>query len=466
MYGKNMLNWKTIFLVIFAVLLITSASADLEFRDPKDVQFFTGIQMNEDNTITGLPQTPPADSAAVSQAYVLDNFVSTEGDVIYGDLDLNGSRIKNLPTPVAEQDAATRNYVDEEVSGITGSQNLSQVLEQDNVANQTIVFDDNTAIMIGGSTSASDQRDIVIGRSARAIESGSDSGGIIALGQNAYANSPSSQANPSLAIGQNSNATGYSTLSIGQGAKAIDSNAIAIGRSSESELDDSIAVGFNAYAGGEDAIAIGLTSSASSNDAIAIGQDASANSPHAVAIQEKSLAESDEAIAIGRESTASGEGSVAIGYNSTSPNNYETTLGNLQGQSMDLNVTGNTKIHNNLNVDGEITVGTRLTGVPNPSAGMDAVNRQYALNNFVSAEGDLVGGNLDLNGSNQIINLADPENPQDAATRNYVESYVENNSGDDQYIGNTKTHTAGGNLDMNGNNVTSSGGDMCVGKFC
>lgn len=266
-----MLNKKIIALLILTAFLASYASADLKFRDPKDVQFYTGIQMN-DNTIEGLPQKPPSSSAAISEAYVTDNFLNSEGDALNGDLDANGKRIKNLPTPVAEQDAATRKYVDEELETATGSQNLSQVLSEGNTAGQTINMNENN-----------------------------------------------------------------------------------------------------------------------------------------------------------------------------------------------------------------------LTGIPNPTAGMDAVNRQYALEKFVSSKGDTINGSIDML-DHKIKNVAKPENPKDTVTLTYFnENDQDTNastecglnqvltgngcktkftSSDDQYIGNTGTHTAGANIDMNGNNITSSNGEMCIGKFC
>jgi hypothetical protein len=57
---------------------------------------------------------------------------------------------------------------------------------------------------------------------------------------------------------------------------------------------------------------------------------------------------------LGSKSSAPGEYSVAIGFDAESPNDNEATFGNLNGEELDLNVTGNATIHENLEVKGSV----------------------------------------------------------------------------------------------------------------
>jgi hypothetical protein len=131
-------NQKTAAIIITATILATTAAADLEFRDPEDVKFYTGIQMKNSHTIQGLPNNPPTSSSAISKQHVQTNYLGLNGDVMKGNLDMNGNKIQNLPTPSKPGEPATKDYVDTELKDAAGSQNLSQVLEQGQKANQTL----------------------------------------------------------------------------------------------------------------------------------------------------------------------------------------------------------------------------------------------------------------------------------------------------------------------------------------
>lgn len=138
-----MLNNKTLAITFTAFLLAGFASANLEFRDPNPANFYTGVDMNENN-LTGLPN-PSMDSEALNLGYADSLYLQRNGDSLEGDLDMDGNYILNLPSPITGDQAATKAYVDNQISGgVTGSQNLSQVLEKGAEANQSINMANNT----------------------------------------------------------------------------------------------------------------------------------------------------------------------------------------------------------------------------------------------------------------------------------------------------------------------------------
>lgn len=184
-----------------------------------------------------------------------------------------------------------------ELTGVSAggsTENLSETLAAGNIANQTIEF--SNAIEIGdGSVSTYDSDDIAIGKDATT----SDIGNQIAIGG------------------------GASVSGSGKG--------IAIGGTSAGAL--SMAIGGSTSGGGDDT-ALGVSSSASGTSSTAVGADADASGTSSVAL--------------GRLAESTAQNSVAIGYNANAPNAYEATFGNLNGQELDVNVTGNATIHGNI----------------------------------------------------------------------------------------------------------------------
>jgi hypothetical protein len=181
------------------------------------------------------------------------------------------------------------------------SQNLSETLAVGNVANQTINTG-STGVQIGnGTTEAHDGNDVAIGLSAFAKN----------------VDSPGDSWDRQVAIGKEANASG----------------------------GDGIAIGPESSASAFDAVAIGQQSSASGSDAVSIGRDSSASGGTASALTSFSIASGLNSVAIGPNAEASGEASVAIGNYAKAPNNYEATFGNLDGEELDVNVTGNFTVH-------------------------------------------------------------------------------------------------------------------------
>ncbi|MFB6099727.1 MAG: hypothetical protein ABEK16_00505 [Candidatus Nanohalobium sp.] len=213
------------------------------------------------------------------------------------------------------------------LSSTTQADNLSETLAAGNVANRTIRygFNKEQGIQIGGSTTnTNNNTDIAIGRGAQAdAPYNSGFGNETAIGTDAKAN--------------------------GTGATAL---------------------GYQAQSSGQDTVALGSTSEASGNYAVALGDFSKASAKNTVAL--------------GPASSASGFGAVAIGNKAKAPNAYEATFGNLNGEELDVNVTGNLTVHGTSTVVQNLTVKGSCTGcggggsVENLSETMQAGNNAGA----------------------------------------------------------------------------------------
>lgn len=137
---------KKLFLTLSTILLVSMTAADMEFRSSSPIDVYSQFNMHS-NPITNL-EAPDLDgnaqnSDALTLGYANSIYLQRNGDTLEGNLDTDGNRIQNLPTPSADSDAATKGYVDGQVESTSGSQNLSQVLEQGSLANQSIDMDDH-----------------------------------------------------------------------------------------------------------------------------------------------------------------------------------------------------------------------------------------------------------------------------------------------------------------------------------
>lgn len=137
---------KKLFLTLTITLLASLAAADMEFRSSSPIDVYSQFNMHS-NPIVNL-EDPDADgdakdSDALNLGYANSLYLQRTGDTFEGNLDMDGYRIQNLPTPAADSDAATRGYVDSQIGSTSGSQNISQVLDEGNLANQSINMGDN-----------------------------------------------------------------------------------------------------------------------------------------------------------------------------------------------------------------------------------------------------------------------------------------------------------------------------------
>ncbi|QGA80261.1 hypothetical protein [Candidatus Nanohalobium constans] len=130
---------KKAIMILALIICVYTATADMEFRSSTPIDVYSQFNMHN-NQITNL-QNPGADSHALNLGYANEKYLQRNGDSIDGNLDMQNNRILNLPTPASGTDPATKNYVDTQVTSTP--QSLSQVLEEENTANQSIDMDQN-----------------------------------------------------------------------------------------------------------------------------------------------------------------------------------------------------------------------------------------------------------------------------------------------------------------------------------
>ena len=118
------------------------------------------------------------------------------------------------------------------------------------------------------------------------------------------------------------------------------------------------------------------------------------------------------------------------------------------------------KVNGSSTMTGNLVMGTnKITGLVDPTSAQDAATKNYVDTQDatkLSLSGGTMTGNLVM-GTNGITDLVDPTSDQDAATKNYVDDNSINNVVEDV------TPQLGGNLDVNGNAITStSNGNIVI----
>lgn len=306
-----MKNKKILLTLLTALLLVQTASAAIVFNSSEAVNL--NISNSEEYSFnqTGLNL----------QGNRIDNFFAQ------GECQSNEA-IKTI--------YPNGSYACNQLSTTTEAENLSETLAAGNVANQSIEFDSSTGVQLGdGTTSTASNSDIAIGDGASVTGTSNDNAGI-AIGKGAV-----SKAYYGIALGQGAEADSTSnTISIGYQANQGNSCQFCLAAGGDSDS------GFYGTALGHGA------DTSSAQRATAIGEGSSVTGDDAVAIGSVSSATADDSIAIGADgsnsdsgASASAQGAVAIGDRANAPNQYEATFGNLNGEELDLNVTGNATIH-------------------------------------------------------------------------------------------------------------------------
>jgi hypothetical protein len=229
-------------------------------------------------------------------------------------------------------------YACNSISSDQTVENLSETLAAGNVANQTIEFSDGVSIG-DDQTSAEFPGDVAVGSAASASK-------------------------------------GTSTA-VGGGSSASDDYASSFGSGSSADVRSSSFGGDSSASSGSSS-AFGYKSSASSGYSSAFGRGSTASGSESTVIGSVAEASGQGALSLGSSSEASQEGSVAVGYQANAPNSYEATFGNLNGQELDVNVTGNLTVHQTIEQPNGIRIGSGSTAIDSTDI---AVGQQSQTNN-------------------------------------------------------------------------------------
>lgn len=228
-----------------------------------------------------------------------------------------------------------------------------------------------------------------------------------------------SQVDSGVSVGASTRSVASGTA-IGWSARASANNATAIGRSSEASGDYSVAIGYASISSGTEslminsggplstqheatgnyAIAIGDNCGATGNYAIAVGQNAEATATGSMAIgtsrYHETSATASDAISIGSGTTSASQNGIAIGYYTELPEGAD--------DSVALGSYSSTAEPNVISVgSGDATM--MLT---------DDMDEETKAR--VQARGRAA--------TRRIVNVTDPRDAQDAATKNYVDTKI------------------------------------------
>lgn len=158
----------------------------------------------------------------------------------------------------------------------------------------------------------------------------------------------------------------------------------------------------------------GYVQAESSTFAVAIGNGSKAKTSGCVSLGIKAIAESEESVAIGSGSNATGEQTVCVGGGCAAQGNLNTAIGNA---AVAMGGGGNTAV----GADAAIGVASGSVSIGERSLVSGDVDLAVALGAKSVADADktVSMGNDEL--TRRIVNVTDPINPTDAATKGYVD---------------------------------------------
>lgn len=305
---------------------------------------------------------------------------------------------------------------------------------------------------------------------APAISSGDNMKGSIAIGNSAWVSSPGTTVSGGVAIGDHAVVGGRdrSGIAIGQYSKVAGSD-IAIGASATSVWDnvysagDSIVIGNYAKSdtagssGGEN-IAIGRTAMAKKRASIAIGAGASADA-RSICIGETDYgrgASGYNSIAIGNSTNVPVDGSICISSGTSAEvtggdsiligtgylSSPGPSVGNTNVVAIGRNIVDNAassvaigayaKIDDNAN--DAVVIGSYSNASEPNTVSVGSGNATMALTDDMDEETRWRIQARAAAATRRIVNVTDPQNAQDAATKNYVDTQLEPINAKLQYV--------------------------------
>ena len=285
----------------------------------------TSLREAADNTLT----TDLNSEIATRTSQALTYLLLDGSRAMTGTLDMGGNPIHNLVDPATSTDAATKNYIDTSIAG------LSRLFVQNGLAQQVANFNISGSGTIGGNLSMSGGSILDAGTTGSTPASGTGvrlewipstasfragyasstqwDNSHIGFCSDAMGNSPLASGSYSLAFGYYPIASGTYSVAIGAYDTALNTGATALGYATLAAGAYSTSLGYYSMAMGTASVALGRISTASGAYATALGNFVTASGNMSTALGSQAVASGSGATAIGNSTTASGMNSTAIG---------------------------------------------------------------------------------------------------------------------------------------------------------
>ena len=283
------------------------------------------------------------------------------------------------------------------------------------------------------------------------------------------ADAPTVANNYAVAIGRGAKITATTIGGIAIGQDAESATGIAIGRSSQAS--NGVSVGAVARTA-NNGTAVGGSARASGDDATAMGQSSEASGRYSVAIGYVSEASGTKSLNINSGGTlseghgATGNYTIAIGSDCGATGNYAIAVGQNAEATADGSMAIGTSRYNETSatVNDAISIGSGTTSASQNGIAIgyyaelpEGANESVALGSYSSAtepnvvsvgSGDAAMALTDdmdketkariqaraAAATRRIVNVTDPQNAQDAATKNYVDTQLEPINAKLQYV--------------------------------
>ena len=399
--------------------------------------YYLGIELNTGNGYVAMGTTQLLSVPYALYAENSGNSTPTTPNletVLAENNSANNQQIKDLQDPTDAQDAVTKAYVDN---------NLTTSPWYVNATNDSISYD--RKVVIGSSINQNVPALNVYGTDTGPLsptaafirsryrnnvllfetsELDNDFVGSIGLIEAAENNAwPNS-----FVIGINDGVSWFNPLRI-----YYDNKALRFGFGSDNYYDpnsfgeSSLSLGYNSFANGNYSTALGVDNIASGLNSTALGLNSQASAHGAIVLGVNSLASGANSTAIGLNSNAAGSGATALGLNATATGDFSNAFGiDVEAQSFAETVIGryNTLYEPIGGVDG-YDLDDRMFVVGNGQSDND---RSDAL--IIKKSGDMsVEGN-------QIKNLAEPTDSNDAVNKSYADNLMSSSFGYQQWSNN------------------------------
>lgn len=254
-------------------------------------------------------------------------------------------------------------------------------------------------------------------------------------GSVAIGGSARSSGGTAVSVGNFSNASGTNSVAIGYSATALNSSSVAIGGNSKAYAGESVVIGMNANASQTQSTVVGRNSSATNTGDAAFGYGAAASGGNAVAVGPSSkasglfsvvsgpnsIASGNYSAVHGYFSSATGEGAVAIGNSSFANGATSTTIGADTSTASTTELSASSSDWDSLGTDSvALGHGALVTENDVVSLGNGGISEYWTKR----GDNDVRHHTSQGPATRRIVNVTDPQNAQDAATKNYVDTQL------------------------------------------